>query len=150
MADQPWVLSGRFVSTKGFCHASGRFRAQRPKLFAGQHGRRDTLTLDGAVVLPREEWLRRLREQDQLRDVGRAGAPLKFLKDEVAYARTARPDFNDHGAQQSSGSEALQSAGANDPRVLTGDDKLRLRGDKIGGSLAPALCSASEPMIRVS
>src|ERR1700674_1475905 len=121
------------MGSKGFCHAGSRFRAQRSKLFAGLHGRRDTLALDGAVVLPLEEWLRRLREQDQLRDVGRAGAPLKFLKDEVAYARTARPDFNDPGAQQSSGSEALQSAGANDPRALTGDDKFRLRGDKIGG-----------------
>jgi hypothetical protein len=120
MADQPWVLSGWLVSTKRFFHASSRFRAQRPKLFAGLHGGWDTLALDGAIVLPLEEWLRRLREQDQPRDVGRAGAPLEFLKDEVAYARTARPDFNDHGAQQSGGSEALQSAGADDPRALTG------------------------------
>src|SRR5882762_5451948 len=45
------------------------------------------------------------------------------------------------------GSEALQSAGANDPPILSPRNLSLSSPVKTRGSLAPALCSASEPLL---
>src|SRR4029077_7580242 len=101
------------------------------ELLARLRGLRDALALDRAVAQVLEESLRRLCEQDQLRDVRAAGKPLELLNDETAEAATPAACDDGHRAQQSDGIKTLQGTGRYEIGSLISHDELGLRRSEV-------------------
>ena len=120
-------------------HAQGRGRAQRAEFRALAHGGGNLSAVLLAVAQSLEEGPGGQCEEDELAHAARARAPLELLDDESSHSRAAPLRLERYRSKQADLAEALEGAGADDPRSRAGDDELRMGGGEIVGGQPAAL-----------